>query len=177
MPSPKFQAGSYYMRDVVCGLGEASNARKTPYLYLAGKITHRSEGGQWVPCGDSERTVYLYLSEGAFPYTVEKLDRLGFNGDFENPSLSGIADGVGVECVHEDYQGSPHEKWELPSDGAKTREHATPTSDSVRRLNALYANHKRNDSAPPPPPLAVEEPYRPVHPADAGTVRTEGVPF
>lgn len=61
------------------------------------------------------RTLYIYLSEAAKQTSREKLQSLGFNGNFDAPEFT--ASELLVKCIHETNPatGMPREKWELGS--------------------------------------------------------------
>lgn len=141
-----FQPGTYWMADPVMGTGESKN--NSPYVYIEGEITHQSVNGEHAPVEPQKRTVFLYLSEKAFQYTADKLDALGWNGDFASPRLTGENEaGIWVECRHEMYEGKTKERFELPGGGI---EHKVPSNDILRKINAMYK--QRKGSAPRPAP-------------------------
>lgn len=153
-----FDPGTYWMATPKMGLGESKNG--TPYIYIEGDITHQANGSEHQPVvSPATRTVKLYVSDAAAPFTFDKLEKLGFNGDLKNPRLSDQnAEGIWVQCDHETYEEKQKERWNLPG-GAM--EHKTPTSDAIRKINAMYAARKGKATAPksapktkPPEPVA-----------------------
>jgi hypothetical protein len=81
-----------------------------------------------------ERPLKFYLSDKAYRASFDRLQSLGFNGDFENPAIGGEnANGFEVDCKNDEYG----DKWQLPNPNAVP---ASP--DAIRRLNALYRQTK-----------------------------------
>jgi hypothetical protein len=175
---PTFEAGRYYCQviDGQYGVTVQNNEKKTPLFYVDFQPTHRSAIGTdgqpaWVETGTADtRTLRLYLSDGAMGYSLEKLQRLGFNGDFQAPALNGVADGVELECKHESYNGKTQERWDLPAVGF-VRE--APTVDLIRRLNAQYKQAMASKAAQAIP-SAVNAPKAP--PTKPAT-KEDGTPF
>jgi hypothetical protein len=134
-----FEQGRYYA--VPGNMGTGQSSKGTPYFWVEFNPSHRSVDGSWQPTDSGEnRTLYFYLSDAAFAFSQAKLDRLGFNGDFERPVLgTEQAKGFEVDCVHEVYDGSTREKWDLPGTGVN---HEPTTPDVIRRLNAMYRQAK-----------------------------------
>jgi hypothetical protein len=166
MPA-QYEPGTYWMERPVVGTAE-SKEKKTPYIYIEGNVTHKANGEQSTPVVTVERrTVFMYLSDGAWPYTVEKIEGLGFNGDFNMPKLAAVEQdgGLWVTCKHETYQGKTKERWDLPGKGM---EHTAPEADTIRKINAMYKMAKGKPSSKPAPPKPPEKP--------TGT-DADGVPF
>lgn len=148
---PQFEPGMYWMETPQ--LGTTNSSKGTPAIFLKGRITHVAIGGETKPYPlPTERTLWEYLSDAAFQYSIERLNSVGFNGDFANPQLSGDhSKGVWVECSVELYDGKQKERWQLAGGGGSNVEHAQFDSETVRRLTALRENHERNSKAPPGP--------------------------
>jgi hypothetical protein len=81
-----------------------------------------------------ERTIYISLTDKAWKYSKPKLDKLGFNGNFDAPAFN--SEGAELACKNETYQGKAREKWDLNGFGGGSAQPAP--SDVTRRLNALY---------------------------------------
>jgi len=79
--------------------GRLKNERKTPYIDVFVDLSAYRHKGNWVavPEDGSRQRVRLFLSEKAFPYTVQKLNGLGFNGNFDSPELE-CSDLVDLVC-------------------------------------------------------------------------------
>lgn len=100
-----------------------------------------------------KRTVFLYLSDNAWPYTEEKLRRLGFNGNFETPEFTTTE--CELVCKHEEYEGKMKEKWDVA--GGFKPEPAPP--DVAKQFGAKWratvgappGKPAGKPSAPPPP--------------------------
>lgn len=139
-----YDEGKYFGK--LAGCGTAESKKKIPYFWIEFEVTHRDNAGEWAEVGIEKRTVFLYLSDQSMPYTMPKLEKLGFNGDFAKPELSPPSDwngGIMVECKHETYEGKPREKWELAGAGGDGMQHQELSADQIRRLNALWKNGKK----------------------------------
>jgi hypothetical protein len=179
------EPGNYFGKPVAYGTEKSSKG--TPHVTIQFNITHTSAGESWAPVVTPfYRTVRLFLSPAAEPYTMKKLEQLGFNGDFGD-GMAFSADtmnGVALQCKHEVYEGEQRERWDLAGGGPTEIERAS--TDIIRQLNAKYrakvapatpkppakptATAPKAPAAPPPLPpeqdLAVDPaviPTEPVH--------------
>lgn len=126
-----WEAGKYRGNPISGLLGKAKTG--TPQFVVTFEI-EQSEG--------QTREVFLFLSEGSIDNTMDKLDRLGFGGDFANPTFN-CPEPVELECRHEEWNGKTREKWDL----GFAREHKPLEADETRRLSALWKSRK--PSGPP----------------------------
>ncbi len=99
-----------------------------------------------------ERTVWHYLSDGSMPYTTEKLEACGFDGNFAEPKFDQRLYDEGIQLsVHEDeYDGKPTEKWDI----ARPRKPITPAaSDLIQKLSREWKmrNGKTGGTTGKPP--------------------------
>ncbi len=158
------EAGTYYATLTDAGMDQSSGG--TPCMRLGFNVTHQASNGAWVEIQATERSVYLYTTDKAFPYTAAKLHDLGFNGDYGNP---GFGDNTQTQlvCSHETYEDKDREKWDLPGSGAGERN--APPQDVIRRLNA---KHKTQVSAAPP----ASRPQAPQQPEPVAAVAGDGQP-
>jgi hypothetical protein len=148
-----FPAGTYWMENLKLGTGKSPD-KGTPYLWIQGDITNMAVEDGWQPVANPEqRTVKVYLSNSAMPYSKPKLEALGFNGDYVNPSLSNDATqkGIEVECKVETYNGKQRDKFELPGSGGG---HQSLDADEIRKLNNMWKAAKADDKKPAPKPAA-----------------------
>lgn len=142
--------GLYWMVEPELITGESTSEKKTPYLAIKGRLTHeRTPDGVNLPLSSPpERTIFLYLSSDAFAYTVERLEPLGFNGDFASPRLDDQhMRGLWAECTYELYDGKNRERWNVPGGGRSFTPKAAGT-DTIRRLNAMYRNRAGGPGLP-----------------------------
>jgi len=58
---------------------------------------------------------YISLTDAAMPYSIERLNTMGFNGSFEEPGFSDVIDKQGqpLTCKHDTYQGKTRDRWDL----------------------------------------------------------------
>jgi len=140
MPAAFFDAGQY----PASWTGEATfgtvGDKETPCLKIEFNLTEEN----------AIRTVTLFLSDGAYPYSEEKLKRLGFNGDWEDPKFDKAEDVV-LTCKHETYKDETHERWDLGGGGAMSVNPAG--KDLVKLLKARWkkagGNSPGKSSGPP----------------------------
>lgn len=148
--------GTYFAKPIACSV-EESGERKTPTFCIDLTVTHVADSGDWRGITEEKRTLFMYMSEGAWPYTQKDLERLGFNGDFDKPELSQRAhEGFEVRCAHEEYNGKTREKWSLAREG--DREKKPLAKDQARVLAARWKTAtqaaKPATGMPPAPPKA-----------------------
>lgn len=134
--------GVYWGRYVGAGL-DTSKEKKTPVFCLDFSVTHVLHPGaaEATPLPNPMRaTVYKYLSDNAMEYTVEHLESVGFNGDFENPVFERFAEsgGAWLYCKVEDYEGKERVKWDF----SRKRKREVPERTEIDRAKALYARCK-----------------------------------
>lgn len=143
MPSDE----GYYGGNVIeIGTGRSQNERQTPYLYIKGNITHVWDGAQYDKLVTPlVRDVRYFVSDGAMPMTMPRLEAIGFNGDFANPDIApGIKEKTRFVCQHEDYNGKTIERWLLQDaeEAAPGASHEAPDQQTILRLNQLYKAQK-----------------------------------
>jgi hypothetical protein len=137
------EKGTYFAELQSAVLGDkrmkADGTWSAPQMVFSFQITHISKNGAWQALpGPFMRHVYSSLSEAAWPSTEQKLQALGFNGDFQNPDFSDKTKNEGVEltCTHQEYQGKTSDKWEFSNWG--TTEVKRASVDIVRQMNAKW---------------------------------------
>lgn len=148
--------GLYYASILDAVTATATTGR--PQMAIRFSITHQAEGNGWKEICPQDKYIYLTLDGAAMPYSEQKLEALGFNGDFERPVFES-ANGVNLTCRHETYEGKSREKWEL-ADWGGGREPEPAGADVIRKLNALW-KAKREQAARKP----TGQPQRPAPPA------------
>lgn len=140
----------FYAGKVLKGVFEAPE-KKHPRMTIQCELGERDKEGNYVE-GENRRSVMVFLSmsDAAWPYSEEKLKRLGFNGDFENPEF---ANGGNIElnCRHETWKaedggdGKTRAKWDIAG-GFK----AEPAPANVsKQFGARW--RATNGTAPTPP--------------------------
>ncbi len=135
-----------YLAEAESGfLSEANNG--TARFEMKWKITKKAENGAWVDLTDGEsmeRTSYWSFSGKAEKHTLAKLDKVGFDGNYDVPKFADIQHQI--ECTHSTYEGSTRSDWDFPWDGE-----SKPASDGVKTLmTAKWKNKHQGDAAPPP---------------------------
>lgn len=160
----KADAGIYYgkLREVEVG---ATGKNKTPRLRLTFTVSDRAnQDNDWDPIEPPlERSIDLYLTDAALPYTEDKLAVLGFDGNYASPNVQSFnpdlsADGCQMECCLKPKQGKEgtYEEWTL----VMFRDVGTTGLDPLQgneldRLSARFkqnqANTRRPEGAPGAP--------------------------
>ena len=83
-----------------------------------------------------DAAVFLWTTGKAWPYTEEKLEKLGFNGDPENPVFHDVCYELGVTlaCKNDTYNGKPQTKWDIHFGKS-----APASADAVAGFKAKWA--------------------------------------
>ncbi len=148
MPHDQTAEGSY--------LGHPGSARfeetqgGTRYFAVRFNLSYRwnAEAAEWQTLpAPREAVLKLWLSAKAKPYTMRKLTRVGFGGDFANPSFSGpsVEEGMQLVCTHNE---AGYEEWDLPKPASQGQ---APDDGYIRQLNAEWQNEMGAGSPSPPP--------------------------
>lgn len=164
------QAGRYFGR-LQSWTTTQSGQKKTPTVALEFEIDNEAVDGQWRPITPTKRTVYVYLSDAAWDISIDKLNALGFNGDFGlgmNFGDGAKADGVELQCKIDEYEGNPREKWELTNWGGGF-DHEPAPEGVIRQLNAKWKNAA---SAKP-----TGKPSSPSRPVASAPIEKASIPF
>lgn len=180
---PLLEEGLYYGRLVEIGTDCLDTEGKTPFVYVAWQVTHRAIDGDWAPIEAIRRESRWWVTEKAEPYTMDRLETLGFNGDFDAPSFRAEPhpehQGVELLCRHNVREGTAYENWDLAS--ARREKNREPwDADSQRRFKAKYhtrlAAREQPQGKPgaPPAPPPQEQPRRTA--GDASPIRDEELP-
>jgi len=131
-------AGRVRVNDSIQDVGMDKSSKGTPLLDVVIALTHVLDGEAWRDVTPFDRHLRIYLSDAAMDTAKEKLETIGFNGDFLIPQIDGDK-WIQLACTHEDYKGKLYEKWELANWGG-SKERQAPTADVLRKLNARYSS-------------------------------------
>jgi hypothetical protein len=167
------EAGTYYGRIVDIGTGHYSTG--TPYIFVGWQVTHQAVGGEWKPVDLGARETKWSTSERALSYTIDRLARLGFNGDFDAPEFTADpnpkTEGVELVCTLESGDnGKVYEKWDI----SLGRERNVWDKQAKREFAALYKQQARANQKPSGAPPA--PPTRQPAPVDTSPVRDDELP-
>lgn len=156
------ESGTYIGQLFAAGMDK--NKNDTPFLFIEFQLTYQAVAGEWKTInGDIKREVRIYLSDAARNSGVpqQKLQTLGFNGDFARPQFDPkvSSDGVQLVCTHEQYTDNSGnqktaERWDLANWGG-SRERQDVGGDTLRELNSWWKVENQPPApagAPPPPP-------------------------
>lgn len=147
-----------------------SKDKGTPFVAIEIEATHIAYNGDWVELPENiNRTIRLYLSDGAYEFTEKKLKFLGFNGNYSAPVLANVADGITVNCTIGNYKGKERDEWDLAEWGGGY-ERITPEANVLAQLQARWNQNESSAAKPvaaPAPPQAATAPA-PVRPTQAG---------
>mgnify|MGYP001602614175 FL=1 len=151
--------GSYFAVLIRWGRGE-SQISHSPQVWLEWEITHQATAnGEWTEIQPVKRTMFWSLAGGAVPFTLERLDKMGFNGCFDdNMTFDNkyTTEGCEIVCKHEADKreaykhAPPREKWDLPYQTTQLEDRAFEHGLS-RQLAAQWSQYKRGQAQPPPP--------------------------
>jgi len=175
---PLLPQGLYWGRLVEIGTDRLGNDNRTPYVYVVWELTHRAVGEDWIATEPIHRESRWWVTEKAEPYTMDRLARLGFNGDFDHPAFDASPhperDGVQLICRHTRRDGQEYEEWDL-ADMRAEREREPWDAELKRQFRAKYRTHmasqKRPKGGPPAPP-------RPQSPEpDTSPIRDDEIPM
>jgi len=166
MPHDQAPEGNYLGCPVDAGFEKTAGG--APYFAVRLNVSHRwsNQSSQWEPLPAHEAMLKLWLTAKARPYTMDKLNRLGFGGDFNAPTFSGtsVEQGIALVCTHNERG---YEEWNLQRPQGRSQGQA-PDADYIRQLNAEWQNGMGSSPGAPSAP-----------PAPAGDVDAAGgdVPF
>ena len=132
-----FEEGTYRGILAEAGLNTADNDPNKVYLYQGFHISAKVEDGESHPLDTPmQRTVKYYLTDKAWSYSVQALQEMGFNGDFENlifdEKLS--REGINLVCTHKERDGNAYEEWRVAGLSG-TRLRRPPTADVAQGFN------------------------------------------
>ena len=127
------KAGTYYGKPIKAVTTESGN--KLPMIVVTFSIDNMAIDGHWQAIEPVERNCRWSMADNAWSYTKQKLNDLGFNGDFDNPQFS-LTDGVNLKCELREQDGRAREQWDLENWGKREYESARP--DVIRKFNALW---------------------------------------
>lgn len=130
--------GTYYGEAVSGELKQAKTG--TVYFDVAFNITHRAEGGQWVP-EQGKGWVKFFFTEKAEKRSMEELSVLGFNGSFGDARFANPQQTLTCE------RDGQFDRWRL--DTGTSGGSGEAGSDVIARFNARWAA-RNSQSAPVP---------------------------
>ena len=171
--------GLYYGKLIEIGPDTLDNEKKTPLIYATFQITHRAVEGKWEAVESFIRDCRWWVTEKAEPYTMDRLRKLGFNGDFAKPLFSATpnpqTEGVELSCGHRTRDEQTYEEWDLASMQGGEKERTPWDKEFERRFRAKYRTRldgeRRPDGKPSAPPAAPAK-----RAPDASPVRDEEIP-
>lgn len=135
---------------------------KRPYMAIEFSVPYVDVDSEWVALDEPVcRTMVMSLKETAYPYTVLKLELLGFNGDFVNPQFQN-QEGVVLVCKHTERNDRIYEDWNLdyvPDGGGRK----SATQETMMQLQQRWNQNKMAKAAPatPPPKAPATKPPHP----------------
>src|SRR3990167_10347881 len=134
-----YSAGRYHALIVNQAIGK--NGKGTPQFVLRCKILDEIVNDEYRSVRQQyERSLYLYLSDGAAEYTLKKLKSLGFDGttvrqlDLNHPQACDFRNKeIVLVCKWEKYNGEDVEKWEVVWEGSGEIEDVAPLDAAEAR--------------------------------------------
>lgn len=177
-----YEEGRYRAEIINQALGKNKNTG-TPQFVLKVQILAAADGdGERVVRQQYERTIYLYLSENAAPYTIEKLKGMGFDKasfcqlDLEHPQAHDFR-GLHVElmCRHEkDNTGESREKWDVAFIGSGAIDNTPLDAAEARKLDAMFG---KSFAGAKPLPTAKQKPAAVAVKEIADVITDDDIPF
>lgn len=138
--------GTYYcaITGAECVQSKSGNSQ----IEMKFQATHVQVGSEWQELLSPEtKSMFMALTDAAYPYTSQKLEILKFNGDFNNIQFE--VEAIALKLSHQDYEGRSMERWELAEWFGGAREPAP--EDEISKLNARWnTEHVQKPTAPTP---------------------------
>lgn len=156
---PYYEPGRYWGKIVNQQLGKSSN--DNPQIAITftviGKINPADPEGELLPCGQNhDRTLFRSITPKTVEWACQDLKRLGFTGEsFADLDLNSSAscdlrgNEAAFSCVHEEYDGTLREKWQVASDGMTVK---PLESAEVRKLDAMFGKYLKKSNGTPKQP-------------------------
>lgn len=160
--STKTAAGTYHGKLVGANVGKGGQ-NNTARIELNFEITHiwiGRDGVDWDPTTPIfHRRIRLYLTDKALAFSEQKLQAMGFNGDFENISIESFepqfSKGVDLVCEHKQGQKDTYEDWDLVLfQETFSSDLKDIDSKELDRLSARFKQNQDSTRAPVAPPGA-----------------------
>lgn len=178
---PFYKEGKYKAEVVNQALGK--NTKGTPQFILKCRILSLvNDGGVDENVRQYERSVYMYLSEKAAEYTIQKLKDIGFNGasirqlDLEHQNAHDFrAQVIELDCRYdEDQNGDMREKWDLAFAGSGEIEITPLNAAETRKLDALFG---KSLAAPAKTQVKANGTQAPATAVENAVVADDDIPF
>ena len=148
---PTLDEGTYFGRLVEIGTDKLANEKKTEYIFTTWEVTHRADGKEWEAIDPVRRDVRWWCTEKAEPFTIERLQEIGFNGNFDRPEFNADPhperDGRQLICKHDTRGDRLYENWDL--DGERQQRERQPwDADRTRLFAARYRQQVESSKQP-----------------------------
>ena len=160
-----YEEGHYIVRVIGQGFGELPNEKRTPYFFIQvepiGMVNPADPTGALFGCEAYARTVNLYLTEKAIDFSLQRLYRLGWQGqsfvdlDGDSPVHSFAGQQIELVCRHDHSGGKTYDNWEFPPLDSQP---VKSDPAVAKRLDALYGEQLRKAAAVKPEPTSEEQP-------------------
>ena len=160
----KLAPGTYWASHYTAAQTILTSKSEAPAMQITFQVTHVKSGPDFIPLTKPvSRSLRLVLTGAAEPYTVKKLESLGFNRNFTDPEFTNAKD-LQLTCA----RNGEYENWDLADWGGT--ENKVPSAEQIMSLDAMYANAIK--SGPPEAPTVPSTPTSPgggaTTPASAG---------
>ena len=155
----KAEAGIYWGKLKAVDVG-ATGKNKTPRLRMTFSMGLKATlNNEWGKIEPFERSIDLFLTDKALKWTEEKLEILGFDGNYSNPSVQGFdldlsEKGTQLTCEIKGDE-KPYEEWALTklAESYSADMDPLPGSD-LDRLEARFKQSQDLTKTPKTPPGA-----------------------
>lgn len=152
MPNKNVPEGRYHGKANDVYVTTSSTGKE--FLAIELEFSYKMESTGWEQIEPFRRTLRFFLTNAAWKYTSEKLQAVGFNGDFENPDLSAETKDRGITCDIKTKNG--YDELNLVYEGNRGRaERAEVNAEKLMRLTARYRTEAQLQNEPEQAPPSV----------------------
>lgn len=155
--STKLQPGRYMARFESGTTSLSKNGNPQVVIDVTVGFVLDQAANQWVEVpGNLRRRIYLSMADAAEQYTVQKLEAMGFTGNFDKVDVSDEfkVNGLEFNCSEEEgNNGRLFERWDLANWGDGNKVEAAPSS-ITKTLNAKWKQQAARNKAPAGKPAA-----------------------
>ena len=162
--APYYEPGTYLAEVIGQGFNEAKTGTMQFCLRFVPKLLFAS-GEEHAVLQEYERTIFRPITDKTLDWVLDDLAALGWQGNKWSeldPQTQNYHSFVGqeikVKCLHEEYEGTMQERWQLFSEA---REVVPVAPDKLRRLDDAFGRaikeYRKGSPAATPPGITPAE--------------------